>query len=86
MVRRLSPKPTQSADGQGKRRRLEDAAQRHRYQSPPLWRPDGYNDGAGMAWPTAAANFIAANLPQPIRQWLKDNTPSLRSALPAPRG
>jgi thiosulfate dehydrogenase len=51
------------ADGQGKRWGPEDAAQRHRYQFPPLWGPDSYNDGAGMARPITAANFIRANMP-----------------------
>jgi thiosulfate dehydrogenase len=50
-------------DGQGKRWGPEDAAQRHRYQFPPLWGPDSYNDGAGMARPITAANFIRANMP-----------------------
>ena len=51
------------ANGQGKRWGPEDAAQRHRYQFPPLWGPDSYNDGAGMARPITAANFIRANMP-----------------------
>jgi thiosulfate dehydrogenase len=50
-------------DGQGKRWGPEDAAQRHRYQFPPLWGPDSYNDGAGMARPITAANFIRSNMP-----------------------
>ncbi len=51
------------ADGQGKRRVPEDAAQRRRYQFPPLWGPESYNDGAGMARPISAATFIRANMP-----------------------
>jgi thiosulfate dehydrogenase len=51
------------ADGQGKRWGPEDAAQRHRYQFPPLWGPDSFNDGAGMARPITAASFIHANMP-----------------------
>ena len=51
------------ADGQGKRFGPEDSAQRHRYQFPPLWGPDSYNDGAGMARPITAAAFIHANMP-----------------------
>lgn len=51
------------ADGQGKRWAPEAAAQRHRYQYPPLWGPDSYNDGAGMARPISAASFIRANMP-----------------------
>jgi thiosulfate dehydrogenase len=51
------------ADGQGKRWGPEDSSQGHRYQFPPLWGPDSYNDGAGMARPITAANFIRANMP-----------------------
>jgi len=51
------------ADGQGVRWGAADAAQRHRYQFPPLWGPDSYNDGAGMARPITAASFIHANMP-----------------------
>ena len=51
------------ADGQGKRWGPEDAAQRHRYQFPPLWGPDSYNDGAGMARGITAAQFVHANMP-----------------------
>jgi thiosulfate dehydrogenase len=50
-------------DGQGKRWDTVDAAQGHRYQFPPLWGPDSYNDGAGMARPITAAGFIRANMP-----------------------
>lgn len=48
-------------DGQGLR--TETADDRHRYQFPPLWGPDSYNDGAGMARPITAAQFIRANMP-----------------------
>jgi thiosulfate dehydrogenase len=52
------------ADGQGQRWGPQDAAaQRHRYQFPPLWGPDSFNDGAGMARPITAASFIHANMP-----------------------
>jgi thiosulfate dehydrogenase len=52
------------ADGQGKRwDAAEAAAERHRYQFPPLWGPDSYNDGAGMDRPITAAGFIRANMP-----------------------
>lgn len=51
------------ADGQGMRWGPEAAAQRHRYQFPPLWGPDSYNDGAGMARPITEASFIHANMP-----------------------
>jgi len=33
------------------------------YLNPPLWGPDSYNDGAGMARLTNAANFIHFNMP-----------------------
>jgi thiosulfate dehydrogenase len=48
------------ADGQGKPWGSEDVAQRHRYQFPPLWGPDSFYDGAGMARPITANNFIRA--------------------------
>jgi thiosulfate dehydrogenase len=48
-------------DGQGLR--ATDAADRHRYQFPPLWGPDSYNDGAGMARPITTAQFVRANMP-----------------------
>jgi len=51
------------ANGQGLRWGAADAAQGHRYQFPPLWGPDSYNDGAGMARPITAAAFIHANMP-----------------------
>ncbi len=51
------------ADGHGKRWGPEDSAQRHRYQFPPLWGPDSFNDGAGMGRPITAASFIHANMP-----------------------
>lgn len=52
------------ANGQGLKFSAEDAAkERHRYQFPPLWGPDSYNDGAGMGRPITAAKFIDANMP-----------------------
>ncbi len=51
------------ADGSGKRFGTGDTVQRHRYEFPSLWGPDSYNDGAGMARPITAANFIRANMP-----------------------
>jgi thiosulfate dehydrogenase len=51
------------ANGQGMRFGSGDATQRHRYQFPPLWGQDSYNDGAGMARPITAAAFIHANMP-----------------------
>jgi thiosulfate dehydrogenase len=52
------------ADGQGQR--LEPAqakAAGRRYQFPPLWGPDSFNDGAGMARAITAAQFVHANMP-----------------------
>ncbi len=46
-------------DGKG----LRAGAAGHAYQVPPLWGPDSYNDGAGMARPITAAAFIHANMP-----------------------
>ena len=51
-------------DGQGQRLEQADAAgQGKRYQFPPLWGPDSYNDGAGMARTITAARFVHANMP-----------------------
>lgn len=33
------------------------------YEVPPLWGPDSFNDGAGMARLTTAADFIHFNMP-----------------------
>jgi thiosulfate dehydrogenase len=46
------------ADGQGQRNAAGAG-----YQFPPLWGPDSYNDGAGMARLLAAAGFIKGNMP-----------------------
>jgi thiosulfate dehydrogenase len=52
------------ADGQGQRLDAADAAEQgKRYQFPPLWGPDSYNDGAGMARTITAARFVHANMP-----------------------
>ena len=46
-------------DGQGKRLDVAEATQeRRRFQFPPLWGPESYNDGAGMARSITAASFI----------------------------
>jgi thiosulfate dehydrogenase len=51
-------------DGQGKRLAAADATrQLRRYEFPPLWGADSYNDGAGMARSITAADFIRANMP-----------------------
>jgi thiosulfate dehydrogenase len=46
------------ADGQGRRAEGGDG-----YTYPPLWGPDSFNDGAGMARLIQAANFIRSNMP-----------------------
>ena len=52
------------ADGQGQRLEPNDAAATgRRYRYPPLWGPDSYNDGAGMARAITAAQFVDANMP-----------------------
>lgn len=52
------------ADGQGQRNEAAQAAETgRRYQFPPLWGPDSYNDGAGMARTITAARFVHANMP-----------------------
>jgi len=48
-------------NGQGLRRDEKDLALG--YIVPPLWGPDSFNDGAGMARLTNAANFIHFNMP-----------------------
>jgi thiosulfate dehydrogenase len=45
-------------DGLGQR-----AATGNGYQFPPLWGPDSYNDGAGMARVLGAAAFVKHNMP-----------------------
>ncbi len=49
------------ADGAGQRSGLPGDAQG--YAFPPLWGPDSYNNGAGMARLITAANFIRSNMP-----------------------
>ncbi len=52
------------ADGLGQRLGPTEAAQLgKRYQFPPLWGPESYNDGAGMARVITAAKFVRANMP-----------------------
>jgi thiosulfate dehydrogenase len=51
-------------DGQGKRLDAAEATrERRRFQFPPLWGPQSYNDGAGMARSIIAADFIRVNMP-----------------------
>jgi thiosulfate dehydrogenase len=47
--------------GQGLRR--GKVGDRDGYQFPPLWGPDSYNTGAGMARVTLAAGFVKGNMP-----------------------
>ena len=50
--------------GQGKRFSAELAgAAGRRYEFPPLWGPDSFNDGAGMNRAITAARFVHANMP-----------------------
>ena len=50
--------------GQGMRRgKVGDA---NGYQFPPLWGPDSYSNGAGMARVTLAAGFIKGNMPSGV--------------------
>ncbi|MBI0536995.1 cystathionine gamma-synthase [Roseomonas sp. KE2513] len=52
------------ADGQGQRLEAAEAVEQgKRYQFPPLWGPDSYNNGAGMARTITAARFVHANMP-----------------------
>lgn len=51
-------------DGQGLRLAPDQAkAAGRRYQYPPLWGPDSFNDGAGMNRAIGAAQFVHANMP-----------------------
>lgn len=51
-------------DGQGQRFEPAKAKEAgRRYLFPPLWGPDSYNDGAGMARAITAAQFVHANMP-----------------------
>jgi thiosulfate dehydrogenase len=51
-------------DGQGQRLDPVEAKEAgRRYRFPPLWGPDSYNDGAGMARGITAARFVHANMP-----------------------
>ena len=51
-------------DGQGQRLEPSEAAETgRRYRFPPLWGPDSFNDGAGMARAITAAQFIHSNMP-----------------------
>lgn len=52
-------------NGQGVRKGMVGDAEG--YQFPPLWGPDSYNNGAGMARVTLAAAFIKANMPSGTR-------------------
>ena len=51
-------------NGQGLRR--GKAGDANGYMFPPLWGPDSYNTGAGMARVTLAAGFIKGNMPNGI--------------------
>jgi thiosulfate dehydrogenase len=52
------------ADGQGQRLEPAEAKEAgRRYRFPPLWGPDSFNDGAGMARAITAAQFVHANMP-----------------------
>jgi len=51
-------------NGQGVRRGKPGDA--NGYMFPPLWGPDSYNTGAGMARVTLAAGFIKGNMPNGI--------------------
>jgi thiosulfate dehydrogenase len=48
---------------QGQGQRAGAAGDAQGYTIPPLWGPDSFNDGAGMARLTNAANFIHNNMP-----------------------
>jgi len=55
------------ADGSGERYSPAAAKEnQQRYLFPPLWGPDSYNNGAGMARNITAAWFVCANMPRGI--------------------
>lgn len=56
-----------NTDGQGRK-----AAGNAGYQFPPLWGPDSFNWGAGMASVNTAAAFIKANMPYGLHNALTD--------------
>jgi len=49
--------------GNGLGRRIGSVGDGQGYEFPPLWGPDSFNDGAGMARLSDAANYIYANMP-----------------------
>jgi thiosulfate dehydrogenase len=52
------------ANGLGQRLDPAEAKESgRRYRFPPLWGPDSFNDGAGMARVITAAQFVHANMP-----------------------
>ena len=51
-------------DGAG--RRIGKVGDAEGYAFPPLWGPDSYNDGAGMARLSIAAGFVHSNMPNGI--------------------
>jgi thiosulfate dehydrogenase len=52
------------AGGQGQRLDPAEAKEAgRRYRFPPLWGPDSFNDGAGMARAITAAQFVHADMP-----------------------
>lgn len=51
-------------DGQGKRAGVVGDGKG--YEFPPVWGPDTYNDGAGMARVIMAARFIKGNMPKGV--------------------
>jgi thiosulfate dehydrogenase len=55
------------SDGQGVRYSSAEAHEkRQRYLFPPVWGPDSFNDGAGMARVMTAAWFVHANMPRGV--------------------
>ncbi len=55
------------ANGLGVQLQLSDRLiRKQRYLYPPLWGPDSYNDGAGMAHIVTGAWFVHANMPKGV--------------------
>ena len=64
-VYQMNCAPCHQADGKGVRYSPLDAQVKgQRYQFPPLWGADSYNNAAGMARNITAAWFVRANMPR----------------------
>jgi thiosulfate dehydrogenase len=65
-----------NTDGSGLRRSI--AGTDLGYLMPPLWGPDTFNDGAGMARLITFANFIHFNMPHGTDYWIHSSASGMR--------